>query len=57
VIGINGAAARLSKIGHKVIVMSFVWATPEEIKTHSSRVVILNDKNRVQETIDYKTQQ
>src|SRR2546423_10902327 len=32
VIGINGAAARLSKIGHKVIVMSFVWATPEEIR-------------------------
>ena len=30
VIGINGAAARLSKIGHKVIVMAFVWATPEE---------------------------
>ena len=56
VIGINGAAARLSKIGHKVIVMSFVWATPEEIKSHSSRVIILDDKNRLQETIDYKTQ-
>jgi aspartate 1-decarboxylase len=57
VIGINGAAARLSKIGHKVIVMSFVWANPEDIRTHSSRVVILDEKNRIQETIDYKTQQ
>ena len=27
IIGINGAAARLSKIGHKVIVMSFVCGT------------------------------
>jgi aspartate 1-decarboxylase len=55
VIGINGAAARLSKIGHKVIVMAFVWATPEEIKTHSSRVIILDEKNALAETIDYKT--
>src|SRR3569623_1231463 len=30
VIGINGAAARLSKVGHCVIVMSFVMATPQE---------------------------
>ena len=55
VIGINGAAARLSKIGHKVIVMSFVLATPEEVKAHSSRVIILDEKNRLAETIDYKT--
>jgi aspartate 1-decarboxylase len=55
VIGINGAAARLSKIGHKVIVMSFVWVSEQEIGQHSSRVVILDEKNRVQETIDYKT--
>ena len=57
VIGINGAAARLSKIGHKVIVMAFVLATPEEVKTHSSRVIILDEKNRLAETIDYKTLQ
>jgi aspartate 1-decarboxylase len=57
VIGINGAAARLSKIGHKVIVMSFVWANEQELASHSSRVVILDDKNRLAETIDYKTRQ
>jgi aspartate 1-decarboxylase len=55
VIGINGAAARLSKIGHKVIVMAFVLATPEEVRQHSSRVIILDEKNRLAETIDYKT--
>ena len=28
VIGVNGAAARLTQVGHRVIVMSFVQATP-----------------------------
>src|SRR6267378_1596761 len=47
VIGINGAAARLSKIGHKVIVMSFVLATADEAAIHRSRVIILDEKNRL----------
>lgn len=53
VIGINGAAARLSKVGHRVIVMAFVMATGEETKRHKSRVVIVNDKNKVTETLDH----
>jgi aspartate 1-decarboxylase len=53
VIGINGAAARLSKVGHRVIVMAFVMATDEETKRHKSRVVIVNDKNKVTETLDH----
>src|SRR5881398_1978764 len=36
VIGINGAAARLTRVGNKVIVMAYVYATPEEVKTHRS---------------------
>ena len=55
VIGINGAAARLTKIGNKVIIMAFVQATPEEAKTHRSRVVIAGEKNTVNETIDNAT--
>lgn len=55
VIGINGAAARLSAVGHRVIVMSFVLATPDEIKTHRSRVVICDAKNRAVETVDHPT--
>src|SRR5882757_7798056 len=34
VIGINGAAARLSKVGNRVIIMSFVLATPDEVERH-----------------------
>lgn len=55
VIGINGAAARLTKVGNKVIVMAFVLATPDELKTHRSRVIIADEDNGVQETIDHPT--
>jgi len=55
VIGINGAAARLSQVGHKVIVMSFVYAAPNEIDRHTSRVVIVNEHNRAIESIDHPT--
>ena len=55
VIGINGAAARLSQVGHKVIIMSFVLATPAEAGQHSSRVVIVNEKNRLMEMVEHRT--
>lgn len=54
-IAVNGAAARLTQVGHKVIVLSYVLATPAEVATHKSRVVILDEKNRVQETVEHKT--
>ena len=54
-IGINGAAARLSKVGNRVIIMSFAMATPEEATAHRSRVVIADRKNRVGETISHPT--
>src|SRR5688572_6346771 len=53
VIGINGAAARLSKVGNHVIVMGFVHAMPDEISRHKSRVVICNDDNKVIETVEH----
>src|SRR3954454_7191475 len=55
VIGINGAAARLSKVGNRVIIMSFVQATPDEAQSHQSRVVIVNEKNRLVETVSHPT--
>jgi aspartate 1-decarboxylase len=36
-------------------VMAFVLATPDEVRTHRSRVIIANDDNRVRETIDHPT--
>jgi aspartate 1-decarboxylase len=53
VIGVNGAAARLTQVGHRLIVMGFVLATPDEARTHRSRVVICDKQNRVAETVDH----
>jgi aspartate 1-decarboxylase len=55
VIGINGAAAQLTAVGHKVIIMSFVLATPAELASHFSRVVIVDEKNRAIETVNHDT--
>lgn len=55
VIGINGAAARLSKVGNRVIIMSFSLVSPDEAAGHTSRVVIADRTNRVAETITHGT--
>jgi aspartate 1-decarboxylase len=55
IIGINGAAARLTHVGNRVIIMSFVQATAAELDTHVARVVIVNEKNRAIETLDQPT--
>jgi aspartate 1-decarboxylase len=53
VVGVNGAAARLTQVGHRVIIMAFVLATPPEVETHKSRVVIADRNNRVAETVEH----
>ncbi len=52
-VGVNGAAARLTQVGHRVIVMSFVLATPQEIPNHRARVVIVDKNNQPIETIEH----
>lgn len=55
VIGVNGAAARLTKVGNKVIVLAWNLCTPDEVKNHRSRVIIADENNRVAETLDHPT--
>jgi aspartate 1-decarboxylase len=55
VIGVNGAAARLSQVGHRVIILSFVLATAAELARHTAKVVIVDDQNRVSERIQHPT--
>ena len=52
-VGVNGAAARLTQVGHRVIVMGFVHVTPQEIASHKARVVIVDRNNKVAETVDH----
>lgn len=53
IIGVNGAAARLTKAGNKVIVLAFVLATEAEAAGHKAKVVIVDDRNRVSERIEH----
>jgi aspartate 1-decarboxylase len=47
---INGAAARLVRVGDKVIVMAFAYVTADEAKAMPSPVVLVDDDNRVTRT-------
>lgn len=52
-IGINGAAARLSAVGHRVIVMAFVQVEPKEAASHRAKVVIVDKQNKVEKLIEH----
>ncbi|NET01738.1 MAG: aspartate 1-decarboxylase [Sphaerospermopsis sp. SIO1G2] len=52
-IELNGAAARLGIIGDRLIIMTYGQFTPEEWKHHSPTVVIVDEKNRMQEVRNY----
>jgi len=45
IIGINGAAARLVHVGDEVIIVSYAWLTPEEIKGHKPNIIVVSDAN------------
>jgi aspartate 1-decarboxylase len=55
IIGVNGAAARLTQMGHRVIVIAFVMVTSDEANSHTAKVVIADDHNRVAEVVRHKT--
>jgi aspartate 1-decarboxylase len=55
IIGINGAAARLSAVGNRVIVMAFVSVPPDEVEKHVARIVVLDRSNKVIERIEQKS--
>ena len=53
IIGVNGAAAQLTGIGHKVIVMSFCQLDDREFGQHRPKVVICDSDNGITEHIEY----
>ena len=55
VIGINGAAARLSAVGNRVIVMAFQYAEPDEVPAHTAAIVVCDKSNRIIERIEQKS--
>ena len=51
VICLNGAAARLVQPGDKVIIISYGMMTSEEAKSYKPLIAILDDQNKVINTI------
>ncbi|MCC7147498.1 MAG: aspartate 1-decarboxylase [Phycisphaeraceae bacterium] len=53
VLGINGAAARLVKPGHKVIVVCFGLLTEDDLDDHVAKVVLVDENNRLTRELAY----
>lgn len=51
---VNGAAAHLTAVGHRVLIMSFARMTAEELARHRPRVVICDGQNRIERLIRYE---
>jgi aspartate 1-decarboxylase len=51
IIGVNGAAARLTKIGNRLIVMAFVLIEPDMAHNHQSHVILVDSHNRLTRTV------
>ena len=50
---LNGAAARLTQIDDRIIIISYAEMTPEEAKNHKPRVVIVDENNNPKQILDY----
>ena len=50
---LNGAAARLTQIGDRIIVIAYAEMTPEEAQAHKPRVIVVDDKNNPKTVTDY----
>ena len=57
VMEINGAAARLSKMGNRIIVMAFAMYSGDEIEEHEATVLVLDRANNVVETVKHRAMQ
>jgi aspartate 1-decarboxylase len=51
VICLNGAAARLAQVGDKVIIMTYVMVSDEEVKAWQPTVIVVDEKNKISRTM------
>ena len=49
----NGAAARLTQVGDRIIVISYAEMTPEEAKIYRPRTVVVDENNEPKSIMDY----
>ena len=51
---INGAAARMVEVGHKVILACYAEVEEAKVASHRPRVVLVDGVNRIRETKDHE---
>ncbi len=51
---LNGAAARMVSTGDKVIIMCYAQMTPEEVTEYPSKVVFVDEKNKITSVLQYE---
>lgn len=51
IIGVNGAAANLSEVGNRVLILSFCLLTEDEIKNHVPKIVFVDEKNKITQKV------
>ncbi|UUI39848.1 aspartate 1-decarboxylase [Oceanobacillus oncorhynchi] len=54
---LNGAAARLVQIDDVIIIISYMQLDQDEVKTHTPKVAVMNEKNEIVELIEEKENQ
>lgn len=54
VICLNGAAARCVQVGDVVIIIAYALMTEEEAQSHHPKVVVLDEKNHILESLTEK---
>lgn len=52
-IGINGAAAYLTEVGHKVIILAYGQIEDDAVDDHVATVVVADQHNRVDQVLHY----
>lgn len=50
---LNGAAARLTQVDDRIIIISYAEMNPEEAKAHKPKVVIVDENNNPKMVLDY----
>lgn len=51
IICLNGAAARMTQVGDTIIIMAYGIFSEEEVVTHQPKIVVLNEANRIVQTL------
>lgn len=50
---LNGAAALKGKVGQRIIIATYAWFDEKEAPAHAPMVVMIDEKNGIQTTVDY----